>query len=502
MTIRLPLLLALLGLPAIAAAETPLTLSVETGTLRGAAEDGVASWKGIPFAAPPVGPLRWRAPQPAAPWKGLRDAAAYGHDCMQVPFPSDAAPLGTPPAEDCLYANVWRPAKVGARLPVVVWIYGGGFVNGGSSPPTYTGANLARRGVVFVSFNYRLGRFGTFAHPALSREQAGGPVANYGLMDQIAALRWVKRNIAAFGGDPGLVTIFGESAGASSVNFLMASPMARGLFQRAISESGGSSANLTPLPKAEEIGLAWAHRVGAEDLAALRALPADKVWDGPVTTTMGPVLDGQLVTQATDQAFAHGLVAPVPYLEGFNSQEESLLRWLPGSDERWLARLGDRGPALLALYQAEGLDRADALKRLWGEAAMAAPSRARARAVASRGGKVFLYRYAYLPDASQGHTTGAGHDAEMEMVFANPDVRWRAPWSERDRQTAATMHRYWVNFARSGDPNGPGLPTWPAYDSADRLMNFGDGATAGVIGHFAASRLDAIDAAQVDSPTR
>ncbi len=477
-----------------------------TGDVEGFAKaPGVEAFLGVPFAAPPVGDLRWRAPAPAKAWTGVRQATAFSKDCIQERQAYPPGPgFNNPTSEDCLYLNIWRPAgaRPGQHLPVMVWIYGGAFIMGAGSFPSYEGSNFASDGMVLVSFNYRLGRFGTFAHPALSREQAGGPVANYGLMDQIAALRWVKRNIAAFGGDPGLVTIFGESAGASSVNFLMASPMARGLFQRAISESGGSSANLTPLPKAEEIGLAWAHRVGAEDLAALRALPADKVWDGPVTTTMGPVLDGQLVTQATDQAFAHGLVAPVPYLEGFNSQEESLLRWLPGSDERWLARLGDRGPALLALYQAEGLDRADALKRLWGEAAMAAPSRARARAVASRGGKVFLYRYAYLPDASQGHTTGAGHDAEMEMVFANPDVRWRAPWSERDRQTAATMHRYWVNFARSGDPNGPGLPTWPAYDSADRLMNFGDGATAGVIGHFAASRLDAIDAAQVDSPTR
>jgi para-nitrobenzyl esterase len=187
--------------------------TITSGKVSGAVEDGVASWKGIPFAAPPVGPLRWRAPQPPARWAGVRSTTEYSHDCMQKPFDGDAAPLGTPPAEDCLYLNVWKPVNATGKLPVVLWVYGGGFINGGSSPPTYSGANLARKGVVFVSFNYRLGRFGTFAHPALTRaNEDKGLLANYGYMDQVAALRWVRANIAAFGGDPANITAIGESA--------------------------------------------------------------------------------------------------------------------------------------------------------------------------------------------------------------------------------------------------------------------------------------------------
>jgi para-nitrobenzyl esterase len=250
---RLSLILSSLILTSVplsaSAQDTPVSVTVETGALKGSIEDGVASWKGIPFAAPPVGALRWRAPQPAAAWQGERDATAYGHDCMQVPFPSDAAPLGTPPAEDCLYANVWRPAKAGGKLPVMVWIYGGGFVNGGASPPTYSGAELAKKGVLFFSFNYRVGRFGTFAHPALTRaHEDGGKLGNYGTMDQIAALEWVKRNIARFGGDPANITLLGESAGGMSVNMLLTSPLAQGLFQRAVVMSGGNGKNLTLHP--------------------------------------------------------------------------------------------------------------------------------------------------------------------------------------------------------------------------------------------------------------
>ena len=225
-----------IGIAALAGgdeAQRPATPSVtiESGSLRGTEAAGVIAFKGIPFAAPPVGPLRWRAPQPAARWAGLRDASRYGHDCMQKPFPSDAAPLGTAPAEDCLYVNVWRPAGQARALPVLVWIYGGGFVNGGASPPTYAGTALARQGIMVVSFNYRLGRFGTFVHPQLTRADADhGMLANYGYMDQLAALRWVQRNIAAFGGDPANVTIVGESAGGMSVHALLTSPMATGLF--------------------------------------------------------------------------------------------------------------------------------------------------------------------------------------------------------------------------------------------------------------------------------
>jgi para-nitrobenzyl esterase len=213
-------------------------VKIAGGTVEGTVQARVLSFKGIPFAAPPVGDLRWRAPQPVKPWTGVRPATAYGHDCAQLPFPGDAAPLGTPPDEDCLVLNVWRPAeRPAAPLPVMVWIYGGGFVNGGSSPAVYDGSPFAKRGVVFVSFNYRVGRFGFFAHPALSKEPHEGPLGNYGYMDQIAALQWVQRNIAAFGGDPGNVTVFGQSAGAGSIAALLVMPAAAGLFRRAILQS-------------------------------------------------------------------------------------------------------------------------------------------------------------------------------------------------------------------------------------------------------------------------
>ena len=218
-----------------AAAPAASVATTEYGKVQGSIVDGVESWKGIPFAAPPVDALRWQPPKPAARWIGVRETTAYRNDCMQEPFPSDAAPLGTTPSEDCLYLNIWKPAGAAGKLPVMVWIYGGGFVNGGSSPPTYSGAPIARQGVMVVSFNYRLGRFGTFRHPALGKDQG----VNYGLLDQIAALKWVQRNIAGFGGDPDQVTIVGESAGGRSVHALMTTPLAKGLFDRAVIMSGG-----------------------------------------------------------------------------------------------------------------------------------------------------------------------------------------------------------------------------------------------------------------------
>jgi len=235
--------LAIVLMAAVTGGAEPPQAETDTGPVAGVVADGVASFKGIPYAAPPLGERRWRSPQPVEPWKAVLVADQYAHDCMQKPFPSDAAPRGTPPDEDCLYLNVWAPAeRPAAPMPVMVWIHGGGFVNGGSSPDVYDGSHFARRGLLFVSMNYRLGRFGFFAHPALTAESPDGPLGNYGFMDQIAALRWVQRNAAAFGGDPGNVTIFGESAGGGSVNALMISPLAKGLFHKAIVESGGGRA--------------------------------------------------------------------------------------------------------------------------------------------------------------------------------------------------------------------------------------------------------------------
>ncbi len=474
-------------------------IHTDKGDVEGAIKNpGVQSFLGIPFAAPPVGDLRWRAPQPAAAWPSVRTATAFSKDCIQEPEAYVPGPgFNNPTSEDCLYLNIWRPAGAAAKLlPVMVWIYGGAWIMGAGSFPSYDGTEFAREGVILVNFNYRLGRFGVFAHPALSREQAGQPLANYGVMDQIAALKWVKANIASFGGDPANVTIFGESAGASSVNLLMSSPLARGLFAKAISESGGAHSGMQSLQDAELAGKDWADKMHAPDLTALRALPADKVWDGPATVPASPIVDGKVVLASTDEAFAKGLAAPVPYIAGSNSREESLIRWLPGTDERWFAGLGAMGPRLLAFYTADGTSPKDALGKLWGEAAMTAPTRARARALAERTDKVWLYRYAYVPDAANGTVPGAGHDAEMEMVFKNPDMRWPGKWSDADIGIAHSMNAYWVNFAKNGDPNGPGLPAWPNYTpKTDILMNFDRHGPEQISG-FGRARLDAIDAAK------
>ncbi len=499
---RISVLLAAMAFMAFSAASSTFAgplVHTDAGDVEGAMKTpGVESFLGIPFAAPPVGNLRWRAPQSAAAWSSVRSATAFSKDCIQEPQTYVPGPgFNNPTSEDCLYLNIWRPAGKAAKpLPVMVWIYGGAWIMGAGSFPSYDGTEFARDGVILINFNYRLGRFGVFAHPELSHEQAGQPVANYGMMDQIAALKWVKANIASFGGDPANVTIFGESAGASSVNILMASPLARGLFAKAISESGGAHSGMQSLQNAESDGKAWADKVHAPDLAALRALPADKVWDGPATVPASPIVDGKLILASTDVAFATGLAAQLPYIAGSNSREESLIRWLPGTDERWFAALGTKGPGLLAFYTADGTSPKTALGKLWGEAAMTAPTRARARSLAEKADKVWLYRYAYVPDAAMGSVPGAGHDAEMEMVFKNPDMRWKGKWSNADLAMANSMNGYWVNFAKSGNPNGPGLPVWPGYTpKTDILMNFDRPVPAPFPG-FGKARLDAIDAAK------
>jgi para-nitrobenzyl esterase len=428
------------------AADTPLSVAVETGALKGAIADGVASWKGIPFAAPPVGALRWRAPQPAAPWQGERDATAYGHDCMQVPFPSDAAPLGTPPAEDCLYANVWRPAKAGGKLPVVVWIYGGGFVNGGASPPTYAGTELAKQGVLFFSFNYRVGRFGTFAHPALTKaHEDGALLGNYGTLDQIAALTWVKRNIARFGGDPANVTLIGESAGGMSVNMLLTSPLAQGLFRRAVVMSGGNGKSLAAgtLQSVEKIGADFGQSKGVspddpQALEKLRALPAETVTDGLNMTALfgsaprtfaSPFADGTISVEPAS-AFASGHFAKVPVMIGATS-----------------ADIG--GPTG---YMASG-------------------ARQIAGVLAGQGVPVWEYRFSYV--ANSVGKPGAQHATDIPFFFDTQAIKYGASITPRDNGMGRAISTYLVNFAKTGTPAGAGLPAWPRYaKSTDVLMDF------------------------------
>lgn len=453
----------LLGLPAATQAQTAPATTIDTGALTGAEAYGVAVFRGIPYAAAPVGELRWRAPRPAAAWSGKRDATSFGNDCLQTWLPDDVASSGRPMSEDCLYANVWT-SKVGEQahgLPVMVWIYGGGFVNGSGASPIYDGTRLAKRGVVVVTFNYRVGRLGFFAHPALTRETAGGPTGNWGLMDQIAALEWVKRNIAAFGGDPGEVTIFGESAGGESVNRLMASPAARGLFARAISSSGGGRDKWPSLAAAEATGMAFARSAGAgDDVASLRAIPA-AVAAGKITMLArderrfsGGITDGQIVTGSVDAVFAAGEEAKLPYIVGANSDE---LGFIPAVFRGMVTAgivkpLGDIGAVKVAY--GDSFDR-----RIGGDVVFVEPSIALARRHAANGAPTWLYRFGYVGERKRERGKGAPHASDVPYEFDTLATAKSAP-SAADQAAATLVADYWSDFAKTGDPNHAGAPAW------------------------------------------
>ena len=482
----------------MSAAETTAAftrVTVDTGKLRGEAQGELVSFKGIPFAQPPVGELRWEPPQPVAKWQGVRDAVGYGADCMQLPFPSDAAPLGMKPAEDCLYLNVWRPAHpADKKLPVLVWIYGGGFVNGGSSPAVYDGSPFARDGVVFVSFNYRLGRFGFFAHPALSAEKPGAPLANYAIMDQIAALKWVRRNIAAFGGDSANVTICGESAGGMSVHVLMTSPAAAGLFQKAIVQSGGGRTSLLrgrPLAggpdSAEAIGVAFAQQAGIagsdrQALQKLRALPAESVVNGlnlasmgaPAAATYvgGPVLDGQIMAAAPARLYAEGKAAHVPLMVGANSLD---IGFMQGKTvDELLAQFGADADKARSVYEVKSDD--DVRKvafRMGGDQVMGEPARYVARTLTAHGQPVYEYRFSYVAESLRQQSPGAMHATDIPFAFDTVAARYRKDLTAQDAAAAHSMHAYWVAFAATGKPEVTGQPAWPVYDAkSDLIMDF------------------------------
>ncbi len=507
-----------------AAPPAPPVVGVENGEVQGVVDGGVASFKGIPFAAPPVGDLRWRPPQPAAKWTGVRQAADFGADCMQGRFgPPPAAGASAPPApsEDCLFLNVWRPASAtpGAKLPVMVWIHGGGFMFGSGSFPGTSGVQFAKHGVVLVSLNYRLGRFGFFAFPALRGERPEETKGNYAYMDQIAALEWVKRNIAAFGGDPNNVTIFGFSAGGVSVHSLLASPMARGLFHKAIAESGGSRDSvLTARPmredgvdpnypvSAETIGITFARSMGIEGvdqaaLARLRALSAEEVLRGAppaaganapfVETT--PILDGKLVTETAETAYKAHHQPRVPLLLGSNSADTAGNRIKAASKEELFARYGQWSAQAKAAYDPGGsTDLATLVARANDDFGQAEPARFAANAFAANGSPVYLYRFSYVPTAMRERMpAGAPHGGEIGFVFDTLSAgRGGAPTPE-DQAVARMAHGYWVNFAKTGDPNGPGLPAWPHHDpSKDLIFDFRADGSAGAGPDPRKARLD------------
>ncbi|MFO1183361.1 MAG: carboxylesterase family protein [Bauldia sp.] len=494
---------ALLALAAPAGAQTPAgpLFAVPGGTIRAALEGDVVAAKGIPYAAPPLGRLRWRAPQPVVAWEGVRDATRYGADCMQVPVDDEAAPIGTTPAEDCLFVNVWRPASVpaGTRLPVLVWIHGGGFVNGGSSAPVLAGAELARRGLVVVSLNYRLGRLGFFAHPALIAAREGA-VGNFGTMDQIAALSWVRDSIAVFGGDPGAVTLVGESAGGASVLTLLTVPAARGLFQRAMILSGGGRQALlarpmtggTPLrPAAADGDAAFAAArgiagTGADALERLRALPAaevvagvslpillDGVLKGTAKFDGTPMIDGTLVTAIPQDVFAAAAEAPVPVVIGTTALDLPLQFPRPPTEP--FAWFGDDATAARAAYDPTGgaLPLPLVLLGIGADMTMHEPARFVARKVSAAGRRAWLYRFTYAAQSAKDRANGAGHAQELPYLFGTVDARYGSAATDADRAVAVAFSGYAVNFAKTGDPNGPGLPRWPAFDpAATDLMNF------------------------------
>ncbi len=522
---------ALLGLAAISAgyAAPPSVVRVDGGQVQGVADDGVASYKGIPFAAPPVGDLRWRPPQPVAPWAGVRQAAELGADCMQGRFgppPAPGAPAARVPSEDCLYLNVWSPASAApkAKLPVMVWIYGGGFMGGSSSSPGTSGTQFAKQGVVLVAANYRVGRFGFFAFPTLSREHPDEVKGNYAYMDQIAALQWVKRNIAAFGGDPNNVTIFGFSAGGVSVHSLLASPMARGLFHKAIAESGGSRDSvLTARPmradgvdpnypvSAETIGLEFARSMGIEGtdqaaLAKLRALSSEEVLRGaPAQPGVNapryettPILDGKLVTETAETAYKARREPRVPLLAGSNSADTAGNRIRATTKEQFFARFGQWSAQAKAAYDPDGTtDLATMVTRANDDFGQAEPARFAVNAFAANGSPAYRYRFSYVQSAMRERMrAGAPHGGEIAFVFGTLAARPGSTISPEDQAVSRMAQSYWVNFAKTGDPNGAGLPVWPRHDPRkDSIFEFRPDGSAGAGPDTRKARLDVMQLA-------
>ena len=466
---------------------SPVVVAIAPGRIQGRSAAGVISFKGIPYAAAPVGDLRWRAPQAVAPWSDVRLTENYGDDCMQNRFMFDSAPSQQSMSEDCLYLNVWAPAAHKGPLPVMLWIHGGGFTIGSSSAAMFDGANLARQGVVLVNFNYRLGRFGFFAHPSLTNESPAGPIGNYGLMDHLAALQWVKANIAAFGGDPNNIAIFGESSGGAAVRALMVEAPARGLFQRAAIESGGGRDHWTQLnrptgerPSAEESGRIFAREAGIgpdADASALRALPARAVL-GAVSLLnnsqpdySGAMVDGRLITADTDTTFNTGGQAPVPLIVGSNNLELGMIPGIGLMTAPTLKTFGDGQTQLRKLYDPDGGDK-QLTAHLLSDVSFSEPARFFARAHFRSGQPAYLYRFAYVPSGKRPNQAGAGHTDEIPYVF-NTIAAVNKNASDEDKAAARQISAYWVAFARTGDPNGAGRPVWPRYTLPDdSLLEF------------------------------
>jgi para-nitrobenzyl esterase len=509
--------IALLAAAVNASAMIPEQVRIETGLLAGTSSTGqptVRIFKGIPFAAPPLGENRWRAPQPPAKWEGVRQADAFGAPCIAgAPAQGRGGRGGAPPApgaqaappreparsEDCLYANVWTSANnANDRRPVMVWIYGGGFTGGSGGLAWYDGENLAAKGPVIVTFNYRLGAFGFLAHPDLAKESGKNASGNYGMMDAIAMLQWVKKNISAFGGDPNNVTVAGESAGAIMVGALVGSPLGKGLFHRAIAESGGwmglTMARMATSAQAQENGAKAVAALGVKTISELRAKPLAELGG---LGGAGLVVDGYVIPEDLSLTFMNGKQNAVDVLTGSNKDEANF--GICGPAAGLVGRGGGPGGMTLDAFKTNA-------QRRFGEAtsdyinlygvtsdAQAQPAahvacaeeitwnmRQWAAAQAKAGKKAYTYLFTHTPTLNgKPSPQGATHTAEISYAFNNPKGQANQTWDDVDTKLAATMSSYWINFITKGDPNGQGLPSWPQIrDINSKVMVFGDTAQA------------------------
>lgn len=488
----------------VVTAQQPKPVKTADGVLQGHIENGLTVYKGIPFAAPPVGNLRWKAPQPAAKWAGVRNADTFAPGPMQGINP----PSGK--SEDCLYLNVWSPAKSPKeKLPVLVWIYGGGFAFGYTSDPMYNGENLAKKGVVFVSIAYRVGQLGFLAHPALSKESPNHVSGNYGLLDMIAGLKWIRQNIAAMGGDPDKVTIFGESAGGIAVSMLCTSPLAKGLFRGAISESGGSfgpprpttypGENLKYLKDAEMAGETYVKTANVSSIDELRKVEADKLPGGRGVGMSWPIIDGYVIPGDQHTLYEAGKYNDVNILVGYNSDEGASFS-PPKTPEDYTAavqqRYGKFADDLIKAYPAGTTRVAKTARDLSRDAAFGWQTWSWATLQATTGkSKVFYYyfdQHPDYPDTSKKAGYGSPHGQEVAYVFqhvntADPNI------TKTDIEISDAMSTYWTNFAKYGDPNGDNVPAWPAFSNAKPVvMYFGKTPHTGAVP--SAESLKALDA--------
>ncbi len=478
--------------------KTAPMVKIKSGIIKGMKSENVNVFKGIPFAAPPVGEYRWRPPQPVKNWSGELDGTKFCSNCAQGGWGAAPGTMADGSSEDCLYLNVWTPASSTKKsnLPVMVWIHGGGFTGGSGSSPQNFGNEFAKQGVVLVTFNYRLGRLGFFAHPALSKEFPDEPKGNYGYMDQIAALKWIQNNIATFGGNPKNVTIFGFSAGGVSVHSLLSIPAAKGLFHKAIGHSsGGRDGVLTGRPihqengdglykvSAETIGMNFAKKNGIEgtdaaSLVKLRALTAMQIVDGGQETDgqdgpriySGPILDGKLVVETAETAYMAGRQPKIPLMIGNCSAEiGGAFVSNAKTKEDLFASFGALEHEAKVAYDADGKKSFEEIVTMFNtDWVWTEPARMTAKAFLAAGVPVYMFQFGYVPVASQERSPyGAGHGSDISFVFNTLNARWGGPKeaSPTEVELARIMNNYWVNFAKTGNPNGKDVPMWPLYNN-------------------------------------